>query len=119
MRWMEGSSAWARMACGVQQSVSDGKLKWRGGKKGRTYLFAEDGVVVLVSPELESRLRVKRRVERDEDGAVRGHVEVLELVHPVCQVELEMGASVRGVRSGKMELTRSRTRMSGWHRGRC
>ena len=58
-------------------------MKWRGGKKGRTYLFAEDGVVVLVSPELESRLRVKRRVERHQDGAVVFHGEVLKVVHPV------------------------------------
>ena len=63
--------------------MSDGKLKWRGDKKGHTYLFAKGGVVVLVSPELESRLRVKRRVERDEDGAVVFHGEVLKVVHPV------------------------------------
>ena len=101
-----------RLGVGGRRLVFEGRMGVSGGMT-EPYLVAENGMVVLVAAKLERGFGLEWRVERDEDGAVRGHVEVLELVHPVCQVELEMGASVRGVRSGKMELTRSRTRMSG------
>lgn len=65
MCWMEGTSDWARMACGdveVSIGITEGKRE--------PYFETEDGVVVLVAAHRELGRGVEGRVERDQNGAV-------------------------------------------------